>query len=310
MPLMGRASWAFMLSCALALAAGGCAAAGPSLVEKGERVDTGRRQYDAYFEQVGELRDKVKGLDSDLFQLREKLVDAMDLGVDAKTPEILLAARNRVDELKSYGLLVTLELTPQPRILQAGEVDPGSEQQALVSAIEESARRGMEVYKERSELLDEIQRLDGQRADLAEKLDQLPPNFDKRGLIEDELVGAGRVLREAEKKLLDDTRNVSHFLVGLAEIANTGAGEQREQRCDTAIAAAPEPPPPSTKPKPSPKSQPKSQPKSAKGPRPQPRTPPRPQPPRPQPPVATAPPPPPVVPKPRPTRPAGGEFEM
>jgi hypothetical protein len=297
-------SWAWLLCLLLS----GCAAGGKSLLEKGEPVESGRRQYDAYFAEVGDLRDKVKELDSDLFQLRERLVDEMDLGVDAKTGEILLAARKRVEDLRAYGLLVTLELTPTTRVVQvAGEVEPGSEQQSLVSAIEESARRSMEVYKERSAMLDEIVRLDSERGDLAEKLDQLPANFAKRSLLEDELVGAGHVLREAEEKLLKDTRNISHFLVGLAEVVNTGASEQLAQRCDTALAAAPPPRPPSkTKPT-GPKPQPRAQPPR---PRPQPRA----QPPRPRPappPVATAPPPPPpVAPKPRPTRPAGGEFEM
>jgi len=217
--------------------AAGCVASKESLLEKGESVDTGRREFDAYFEKVAVLRESVDKLDSDLYQLRQPITEQMDLDVDIPIGALMEETRKRIDRFRSYGILVTLRLTPIPKVLALkGSLEADDKDDADIKAIEESAVRAMQVFKEYSTLLDEASELESARAQLADRIDKLPPNIDK-GRIETEIVGAGRVIKEAEAKLLRDTRTISHFLVGLAHVVDSGGSEDFDAKCEEAIVA-------------------------------------------------------------------------
>ncbi len=215
----------------------GCALfATDSLIEQGEPVDTGRRRFDAYFEAVGALRDKVDKLDSDLFPLRQPLVEELDLSVDVALGDLLDATRKRVGKMGDFGVTMTLRLRPTPTVVdERGELEADDKQESLIKAIEESANRAMQSFADYSALLDQANELDNKRAELAERIDKLPPDVDK-DLVEREIVGAGIVLRESEKRLIKDTRTISHFLVGLVASVDTGAIGARQTRCEEAIA--------------------------------------------------------------------------
>lgn len=219
----------------LALLAG-CIGGRDSLIEKGERVETGRRQFDAYFEEVGDLRDAVEKLDPDLFPLRQPLVEELDLSVDVALGDLLDATQKRVTKVRDFGISMTLQLRPTPRVIdERGELEADDKQETLIKAIEESANRAMQSYTQYSELLEKANELGKQRADLADRIDKLPPTVDK-DLVEREIVGAGVVIRDAENKLLRNTRTISHFLVGLVTSVDTGATASHETRCAEAIA--------------------------------------------------------------------------
>jgi len=219
-----------------ALVGGGCGG-GASLLEQGKPVDTGRREFDRYFERVAELRDQVEALDSDMFQLRERLVEEMNLDVDVAIGDLLEATRKQVGKAKDYGTTLSLQLTPQPKvIIDRGKIEAGDEEENLFVAIEQSAERAMDEFKSYSQLLEVASELEQQRSSLAERIDKLPSRYqNKKGLIEDEIVAAGRVIERAENKLLRDTRTLGHFLVGLVEAVDTGALESQVAKCDEAI---------------------------------------------------------------------------
>jgi hypothetical protein len=258
-----------------------------SKLEDGERVDTGRKSFDDYFAQVADLRDKVKELDSDLFPIRRPLVEEMDLDVDVALGRLLDETRKRVGKFKDYGITLSLLLRPTPKVLEErGSLEADQKDETLIKAIEESAVLAMQTFREYSMLLDQADALDKQRGPLADTIDKLPPDTDK-GLVEREIVGAGRVLDKAEQKLLRDTRTLSHFLVGLVDAVDSGAMESHEQKCEDAIAR-----------KPAPVEQPKTKPK------------PRPWRPPPRPTGAGTPPPTPTPTPPRPRPKPGGDFEM
>jgi hypothetical protein len=277
--IIGRRRFGSLLG-ALALShTVGCLGARDSLIEKGERVDTGRRRFDAYFEEVAELRDEVEKLDSDLFPLRQPLVEELDLSVDVALGDLLEAAKKRANKVRDFGVSMTLRLRPVPTVdNEVGELESGEKQETFIAAIEESANRAMKTFEEYSALLDKAAALDRKRNDLAERIDKLPPDVDK-SLIEREIVGAGKVIRKSEKKLLKDSRTISHFLVGLVASVDTGATAAHDEKCAEAIAFHEENKKKKRKPRPRRRWRP-----PAGGRRP--------------------------APKPKPKPPAGGDFEM
>ena len=56
----------------------GCGPPKSKLVE-GQRISTGKRYYDNYFDEVVDVSEKVKELDSDLYPLRKPLTDILDV---------------------------------------------------------------------------------------------------------------------------------------------------------------------------------------------------------------------------------------
>jgi hypothetical protein len=261
----------------------GCLFSTGSLIEKGESVETGRRRFDNYFEEVSALREKVDKLDSDLFPLRQPLVEELDVSVDIALGDLLEETKKRVTKAKDFGVSMTLRLRPTPTVVEGrGDVESEDKQATLIKAIEESANRAMQSFEQYSLLLDEASALDKKRAELAERIDKLPPDADK-GLIEREIKGAGVVIRGTEKKLIKDTRTISHFLVGLVASVDTGATESHQTRCDEAIAFHEQN---KKKPKPKPRGRPRWRPRPGGG---------RPAAPKP-------------APKPKPA--GGGDFEM
>lgn len=266
------------------IAAAGCASLSDSKLEQGGSVEVGRRPFDTYFEEIAALRDDVSGIDSDLFPMREPLVEELDVSVDAPIGSLMEATNARVTKIRDFGIMLSLRLTPTPKILMVkGQVEVDDRDQPLFDAIEKSATIAMAEFRKHTVLLEKTARLETRRGELAEQLAKLPPRVDeqKREIIEAEILGAGRILRKAESDLLRNTRTISHYLVALSNAVDTGATENLETKCDEAIAAAAE----DKKPK-----QPRSQPKPRWRPPPGPR------------PAAPRPPPKPA--------PGGGDFEM
>ncbi|MCA9621090.1 MAG: hypothetical protein KC731_18840 [Myxococcales bacterium] len=222
---------------ALLLALPGCFGGGKSQIEANERVETGRREFDSYFADVDAIRDEVEKLDADMYEVRERLVDELAVNPDISLGALLEKTKKRVEKAKGYGTSLTLALSPSPHIIAvAGESSDDRDDQ-LGTAIEQSAQRAFDTFKSRSVLLEQVADLDRKRGELADRIDNLPKRFeDKKSLMEEEIVGAGRVLRSVEKRLLKDTRTLSHFLVGLSVAVDSGAMEGRDAKCDEAIA--------------------------------------------------------------------------
>ena len=120
-----------------------------------------------------------------------------------------------------------LRLQPKPEVVvERGNLEADAKDETMAMAIQQSAERGMEAFVKYSQLLELGAQLDRERAQLAEGIDKLPPQYaDKKDLIETEIVAAGRILKDAERKLLRDARTLSHFLLGLANSVQSGALE-------------------------------------------------------------------------------------
>ncbi|MSP23945.1 MAG: hypothetical protein EXR75_02035 [Myxococcales bacterium] len=231
-----RASFA-LLGFALLSFAFGCVPHGPSRLEQGLPIDTGRRRFDTYFADVAELREKVSGLDADNFPVRQPLVEEVGVDVDAPLHVVFAATRARAEKMKGFGVLMDLRLTPNPIVIaQSGSLTPDDKEDTLLKAIQESAVRGMSTYREYQQLAAVAEQLDAQRSEVAEDINRLPPNFSHTELVETELVAAGRVLEGVNRRLAQETRSLALFLVGLSEAVATGGAELRDTSCTEALA--------------------------------------------------------------------------
>ena len=217
----------------------GCGAR-ESKLENGESVKTGKRSFDAYFKEVASLRDNVQSLNSDLFPIREPLVEHMDVSVDVSLIELMAETRKRIQKFKDYGVTLNLRLTPEPIVIkERGDLEEDESDDALIKAIQEAANRAKSSYSEYNQLLAMADDLEGKRNNLANRIDKIPTSDPARGTIETEIVAAGRVLDKVEKKLRRDTRTLAHFMVALADAVDTGAVSTRDTKCEDALAKVP-----------------------------------------------------------------------
>ena len=144
----------------------------------------------------------------------------------------------RVEKLRGFGLQIDLRLKPTPEVIvERSNLEADAKDETLVTAIQQSAERAMGDFVKYSQLLELAAQLERERAELAEGLDKLPPQYaDKKEIIETEIVAAGRIIRKAESKLLKDTRTLSHFLLGLARSVESGALLDTTEKCQEAMA--------------------------------------------------------------------------
>ncbi|MBM4357799.1 MAG: hypothetical protein FJ096_06785 [Deltaproteobacteria bacterium] len=214
----------------------GCGGAG-SLVERGDRIQTGKERFDGYFGEVIELHAKVKELDSDLFPLRQPLTEGLGIGADTPLPKLMAEVRERVERFRSFGVSASLRTSPNPSVvLHKGELGQEESDDVTLKAIQESAVRSLATYREYAELLQRATRLDDQRVKLMEQLERPSSEIADRSGVEAEILGAGRLLQEVQTKLLKDMRTCALLLVALGEAVETGANEARDAACDEALA--------------------------------------------------------------------------
>jgi hypothetical protein len=239
MPIADRRRRIFGWLCAagLAFGSGGCLGASGSALERGEKVATGQQRFDDYFAKVAALREKVQGFDSDMFPVRQPLTEQLGMSSTATMNELLGKVRERAEKLRSFGLTMSLVLDPSPKVLsQKGKLDADVEDERVVLAVEDSAKRAFTTFKEFGELMRQASALDAQRGELAEHIDKLSAKDPNRQVITDEIVGAGKVLEQAQEKLLKDSRTLGLYLMSLSDAVDTGAAATKDKECEEAIA--------------------------------------------------------------------------
>ena len=215
---------------------GGCGGT-VSLIEKGQRIQTGKGRLDGYFGEVLDLREKVNGLDSDLFPLRQPLTEAYGLNVDTPLATLMVETRKRLESYKSFGVAASLRLTPNPIVLVVqGELSQDEADEVTLKAIQEAAVRSLATYREYAQFLEVAMHYDEQRTSLLEQVAKSGSEASDHAKLENEILGAGRVLAGIEGKLLKDMRTCSLMLVALSEAVDTGGGSTRDANCEEALA--------------------------------------------------------------------------
>ncbi len=259
--MIARGRWPTILLGSLLVAVAACSLS-TSQLESGECPTTGKTSFDEYFEAVATLRDEVEELDPDLFPIREPLTEELNLDEDISLFDLVAKVRERAIKFRDYGVMLNLRLTPRAELLKvAGQLEMDPEDEAVLTAVETSATRAMSAFGEYAELLEEAAKLQRERAELAERLDSVSADDEAHDLIKTEIVAAGRVLAEAQRKLLRDCRTLALYAVELARAVDTGAMEHLVGECPEVVEPKPCKPPkkPAWKPGPGPAPRPPDQ---------------------------------------------------
>jgi hypothetical protein len=169
-----------LLALGLAALLGACV---PSVarVEKGEVVETGETDYDAFFQDVHDVSKQAENGESDLRDTKARLTEALGAADEAALVE---AASKRAETLKGEGVLLHLALTPEPKLVVTG----GAEKPAALRAVERAAKEALLLVKSAEELASRTAALEATRRELSGRASSA---FGK-----DAKMASGDVLRE------------------------------------------------------------------------------------------------------------------
>jgi hypothetical protein len=209
---------------AAAIAAAGCTLPGAH-VAQGYAYTTGNAKFDEFFSAVKAARADGIAAPNDEQAARAGLYKA--LGLDAKTAasKALEEATARAKKLRDKGVLLHLEIAPEPKLIVAkGKADPGADG-AMLKAVEDAARSSLELRKRLEAVSARAADLEKKRAELRAQTDDAFPaeSLAKRDEIKDELEAAKAVLAGAGDAASLSAGSASRFVVDLVQAVETGA---------------------------------------------------------------------------------------
>jgi hypothetical protein len=210
----------------IALSLGACTIPS-SHVARGESYSTGVESYDDFFTAVAEVRAQAKAAPSDESAAHEPFLKAMGLDASAKPSAGLDEATARANKLKAKGVLLHLEIAPEPKLVAArGKADLGADGEAMVKAVESSVKTLLDARKRLAAIAQRAVDLEKKRADLRDQVDTTFKDATpaKRDEIRDELDGAKSVLADAGDGAGKAAGAASRFVVDLVQALETGAG--------------------------------------------------------------------------------------
>jgi hypothetical protein len=233
---------------------------------RGESFTTGNGSFDEFFGAVIEVRGQARAAPGEAEAAHADLVKALGLESKAAAGETLDQAGARAKKLKDKGVLLHLEIAPEPKLLATRpKTDPGGDE-TLFKAVESSVKSSLETNKRLAAVAARAAELEKRRADLR---NQAPDAFQretltKRDAILAELDAAKGVLADAGDEASRAAGAASRFVVNLVQAVETGgpttpdpgkAGKGRKfggpfaAKGGAAAAPGGAPPPPKKKPK-------------------------------------------------------------
>jgi hypothetical protein len=232
------ASWASIaLAYALGgMALGGMALGGCTLDEQGGAaakqaeapvMKTGNAKFDDFFVAVRDVRDQARAAAAAADAGHADLMKALGLDAKAKGSDALDAAGVRAKKLQDRGVLLHLEIAPEPKVVAArGKVDVGSDGEALFKAIEATIKASLETRKRLAGVAARAADLEKKRADLRDQVadafkDETPGRRDE---ILAQIEVAKAMLADATDGISRATGAESRFVVDLVYAVETGGG--------------------------------------------------------------------------------------
>lgn len=203
-----------------------CAAPQPR-VARGEVVTTGNSTFDDFFTSVREVRGEALAAPEDAEAARGGLAKALGLDAKAAAAKALEEAGARAKKLQEKGVLLHLEITPEPKFVTTrGKVDVGADGEALLKAMEGSVKTSLDMRKRLAASAARAAELEKRRADLR---DQAATAFKdapqaKRDEVIAELEAARAVLADAGEGASRAAGAASRFVVELVQAVETGGG--------------------------------------------------------------------------------------
>lgn len=212
------------------LLAGGCTLPAPH-VATGEAYVTGNASFDDFFLAVRDVRAEALAAPGDEDAANTGLIKALGIEDKAVSTTALEAAAVRAKKLQEKGVLLHLEIAPEPRVFAVrGKVELGAEGEALVKATEAAARASLDIRKRLAATAAHAAELEKKRVALRA---DAPATFrdekqGKRDEIIAELDAAKTVLGDAGESASQSAGVASRFVVELMQAVETGAGAMLE----------------------------------------------------------------------------------
>jgi hypothetical protein len=217
MGVLAWVAWAALFACSVPT----------SRVARGESYSTGVESYDDFFTAVAEVRTQAKSAPSDESAAHEPFMKAMGVDASGKPSAALDEATSRANKLKAKGVLLHLEIAPEPKVIAArGKGDLGADGEAMVKAVESSVKTLLDARKRLSAIAQRAVDLEKKRADLRDQVDTAfkEATAAKRDEIRDELDASKGVLADAGDGAGKAAGAASRFVVDLVQAVETGAG--------------------------------------------------------------------------------------
>jgi len=207
-----------------AIAAAGCTLPGAH-VAQGYAYTTGNAKFDEFFSAVKAARADGIAAPNDEQAARAGLYKALGLDAKAAPSKALDEATARAKKLRDKGVLLHLEIAPDPKLIVAkGRSDPGADGEML-KAVEAAARSSLELRKRLEAVSARTADLEKKRVELRAQTDDAFPSesLAKRDEIKDELEAAKGVLAGAGDSASRAAGSASRFVVDLVQAVETGA---------------------------------------------------------------------------------------
>jgi hypothetical protein len=223
-------AFASALACAAPL---GCTLDEPRAptTTRGEGIPTGNATYDGFFNSLRELRGQASAAPADAEAGHADLMKTLGLDGKAKANAALDEAGARAKKLQDKGVLMHLEIAPEPKVLVTrGKIEVGADGQALFKSIEGTIKTSLETRKRFASIVARAADLEKKRAELR---DQVATTFkdetsDKRDQIVAELDAAKGLIADASDGAGRATGTESRFVVDLVYAVETGGGTRPE----------------------------------------------------------------------------------
>lgn len=213
------------------LAGAGCAT--PSArITLGQVYATGNAPFDQFFNEVCEVRTEALAAEGAERASHAPLIQALGLEPQTPSAEAVDVVAARAKKLRDAGVLLHLEITPEPKLLVAkGRSDLGPEGDVLLKSMEGAARTSLDTRKRLAELLARTRTLMKRRIELraeAPAAFRAAPQARRDDIIV-ELDAAAEVLAHAADAADQVAGAASKFAIELAQAVETGAEQPGRQ---------------------------------------------------------------------------------
>jgi hypothetical protein len=196
-----------------------------TMVEQGQAPTTGNAEYDAFFKSVVELRAQTQDAETAEHAARADLAKSLGLPDKTDQEKMLEAAHERAKQLKDNGISLHLQITPEPKMIKVeGTIPLDAPNQAIVDAVEKSAKSSIELSAKLGVLPDRAAELEKKRTELAAQTNTVfkTAKTAQRREVEKELEGAADVLDESSRTSTKFAGMASKFVLDLAQAVETG----------------------------------------------------------------------------------------
>jgi hypothetical protein len=222
--ILGGLLWACTLEAACTLGEPRAALGG------GNGFATGNATYDDFFSAVRDVKKQAVAAPVDAETGHAELLKALGLDAKATSDAAITEAGSRAKKLQDKGVLLHLEIAPEPKVLAAkGKAEVGADGEALFKAMEATLKTSIETRKKLAAIGARTAELERKRVELRDKATAaFKDDLWKRDDVVAELEATKGVLANAGDGAARADGAESRFVVDLVYAVETGGGAHPE----------------------------------------------------------------------------------